>query len=230
MTNIPLGPENASDLFEQIVGSNALKIQTRLITLKSNFTLFHRNYEELNNFISSTAKGEHLTTLWNMSEDRGIYEMLEELVRLFHNYLASAKTLVDHTRVLINDSYKGSAFMNEYSYKVHTTFVEQPMPGFIEGLRNYALHYQMPAATANVQASRENLEEGFTVTQRFILKKETFLKWSSWPPKAKIYMDTLPDEIDIKQLAADYYQSVLAFHSWMLQRLSEIHQSDLAWL
>jgi len=60
-----------------------------------------------------------------------------EIVCLLHNYLASAKTLIDHTRILVEELYKNTDFWAEYEARKKETFIDSPLAQFVQNLRNY---------------------------------------------------------------------------------------------
>src|SRR5205085_2788540 len=58
-----------------------------------------------------------------------------EVQRRLHNYVASVKSLVDHTRRLM-DGYEGHDVRVEYERR-KDELVAQPVAAFFNGLRNY---------------------------------------------------------------------------------------------
>jgi len=155
--------------------------------------------------------------------------ILYHMVRLLHNYLASAKTLVEHTRTVIRDWYKGSEFLKEYKEEVTRRFNNNPLSAFIEDLRNYALHYSLPITGLRVGVVNDPTTHEQSERVTFFVDKTTLFQWSNWS-KGKMFLHLADDEIVIEKLADDYYQQVIEFHAWMHNRLEQIHASDLKWL
>jgi len=59
-----------------------------------------------------------------------------ENMRLLHNFLASAKMLIDHARELEKKIYSEHLFLNEYQSKRDEIFGKSGPAGIINGLRN----------------------------------------------------------------------------------------------
>jgi hypothetical protein len=208
----------------QVYRSEAYQIYLRLHTFALNHFVFARNYEELRKLLVAAQSPDVFYELWTQDKAEEMHKVTRELIRLFHNFLASAKTLVDHTRTLINDYYEGTNFLTEYQTEVNKRFVDNSLTGFIEDLRNYALHYQLPFTGARFKpADGED-------AQRFILHTDQLLNWSKWTVKGKPFLETAGEEIIVLDLVDEYFRQVNGFHEWMKTRLEEIHADDLAWL
>lgn len=127
-------------LQQEVRSSFAYVVRGRLETLQVNYFVFSRNYSELMKLLKSVQVPEKTLDLWSLKNRDKLNIVINEVVRLFHNYLASAKTLVDHTRVLIRAWYRESDFLHEYEGQINSRFTTNSLSGFFEGLRNYSLH------------------------------------------------------------------------------------------
>jgi len=76
------------------------------------------------------------------SESR--HQVLREVSRLFHNFLAGAMTLVDHTRVFVDEFYLGTEVHKEFKARVNREFAQNPLTRFVQDLRNYMIHRGLP--------------------------------------------------------------------------------------
>ena len=217
---------NPADISNKVYESEAFKKFTRLLTLDVNFFVFDRNYRDLKLASKNFSTPEMIPRLLNKKESE---DMLYHLVRLLHNYLAAAKTLVDVTRTLINEWYRKTDFIIEYKEQIKTRFENNKLAGFIEDLRNYALHYSLPITGLRIQLTNDPLTKEQTERVTFFIEKATLQQWLNWS-KGKDYLQKANDEIVIENLVDNYYQEVLAFHGWMHKRLEEIHGDDLRWL
>ena len=217
---------NPAEISRRIHSSNAYRIYTRLLTLDTNFFVFDKNYRDLKLAIDAFSQPEKIHLL---SDNRESQIILYHMVRFVHNYLAAAKTLIDHTRTMINDWYKHTDFLGEYKEQIKTRFTNNELAGFIEDLRNYALHYSLPITGFRLQVTMnpETREQSERIT--FFIEKKSLLKWSNWS-KGKGYLQTANTEIVIEQIVDEYYRQVIEFHGWMHKRLDEIHFIELQWL
>ena len=67
-----------------------------------------------------------------MGKEKEMHLVLGEVTRKLHNFIASAKTYIDHTRAVIRDWYAGTDFLKEYNKEIEHRFVGNPLTGFIE--------------------------------------------------------------------------------------------------
>ena len=218
------------ELRQKVLSSFAYIVQSRLETLETNYYVFSKNYQELEKILDAVKIPKNLFELWDLKNRDKLDAINNEVIRLFHNYLASAKTLVDHTRIVISEWYKNTAFIDEYNKEISLRFENNPLAGFVEGLRNYSLHYTLPFVNATMSATI--IEDGTSDIPdfSFILNKSDLLLWSGWAKKSRAFLNDSGDEISINQIAESYFKEVEDFHKWMFIRLTEIHQKDLEWL
>jgi hypothetical protein len=218
--------DNLFKLTQEVYNSVAWKVYTRLRTLRINFFVFQRNYQELKKILEAVKEPEQIEKILDSSARQNLDVVSNEVIRLLHNYLASAKSLVDVTRVLITDWYQGSDFIKEYKTQVDSRFVNNSLIGFIEELRNFSLHYSFPITIAKIST---HLGEN-TLDFSFVLSKSSLISWSKWTSKGKPFLDSIRDEIEVGVLVDAYYREIFEFYSWMEKRLREIHSEELNWL
>ncbi|MBN8583027.1 MAG: hypothetical protein J0L96_20345 [Anaerolineae bacterium] len=218
------------ELQQKVLSSFAYIIQARLETLTTNYYVFNRNYQELKKVLDAVKSPKNLFELWDLKNRDKLDIVINEVIRLFHNYLASAKTLVDHTRIVIREWYKDTAFIDEYNKEINLRFENNPLAGFVEGLKNYSLHYTLPFANATMSATIKEDGTSDIPDFSFVLYKSDLAVWSEWPKKAQAFLNGSGDEISINQIIEEYFRGVEDFHKWMFQRLNEIHRKDLEWL
>jgi len=218
-------------LAQEVHNSNALKYQGRIETLGVNFFVFNRNYQELKKLLEAVKNQEKKLQLWDLRNRHQLEVTINETLRLLHNFLASAKSLIDQTRVVIRNWYKETEFLKEYKTQVDSRFINNPLTGFIEDLRNFSLHYSLPLtnATLSVQIIDRKTGQG-TADFSFVLIKSDLLVWKGWTEKGKEFLSTAKDKINIGILVDEYYKQIFDFHSWLINSLQEIHKDDLLWL
>lgn len=162
---------------------------------------------------------EHL----NNSEDifaqlndvQKVQDILVEMARLLHNFIASAKSLVEYTRKIINERYRDADFYEQYQTEVRKRFVNNHLSGFIEELRNYVLHYSLPLSSINTSMILGSEDDPGSVRVSFRLKKVDLLSWDGWTAKkGRGFLNNINDEIDIECLADDYYKQTVAIQVW----------------
>lgn len=210
-------------LMDEIRTSRAFAIESRFGVLGQNYYVFEKNYRVLKAFLTEMQTAEHI--LRYASKD----ETLFELTRLLHNFLASAKMLVDLTRNVMRDWYSETSLHSEYREEVRARVSSSMVAGFMEDLRNFALHFELPITAAHVQITRDPATGTYTEYAAFTLQKSTLLKWRGWS-KGKLYLQKSDEDIHIESLVDQYFQAIQGLHQWISQRLAQEHASDLEWL
>ena len=146
-------------------------------------------------------------------------EFHEHAVRLFHNYLAAAKSLVDHTRIFVKEIYNGTGFGKEYDVEVRKCFRESDLGSFVQDLRNFFLHRQIPLTSATLK-----WETGKKIKNSIMLDVKELLTWDKWSRHAKAYLSKFNSEIDLLTLIDGYTSLVMKFYEWLEEKQFEIHQ------
>lgn len=159
--------------------------------------------------------------LWSVENRGGLEAFCLEVARHLHNFVAAAFSLVDHSRRFYNKNYKEAGTFTDYEEAVKSRFVEDPVCQFVQGLRNYFIHKEVPAVTATVQ-----IDSG-PPRQSFWISKSAILDGFGWKASAKEFMANLGEEIDLGDVSAQYEQKIVDFYDWVFGRLEEIHADDL---
>lgn len=192
-----------------------MKIHWRMQELQASFSIFSGNLKEMLEF------GSLIEQLYN-SPETGVEEKkhaLHTAHRRLHNFLAGANTLIDHTRVLVNDLYRNTTFFPEYEEQKRKSFVESPIAGFIKGLRNWMVH-RGPVPLCVVSKLDIAAE---VVTSRLMLNVNDMQAWDKWDARARALMNGLEKHTPLKELLLQYALIVEAFYEWIRVRLNEVH-------
>jgi hypothetical protein len=222
--------ENPALLSTAVYQSNAYRTYLRFHLIGTNYFVFARNYEELKKLLLAAQSPDTFQKLWTEDKQEDMLLVKRELIRMLHNFIASAKTLVDHTRAVIEDWYSDTKFLEEYESEVQQRFVGNPVTGFIEELRNYALHFRLPITNARYTVATDPATQEQVATQAFVLDKSELMQWSKWTSKGTPYLVSADVEIVVAEIADHYYQEIRGFHDWMMKRLEEIHSDEIEWL
>lgn len=215
---------------EKIRDSNAARIEGRLITFKINYYVFFRNYQELKSILMKMNNDIKFSlNIWSTENRDKLDTLINEISRLLFNFLASAKALVSHTRVLINHWYFDTSFYLEYQEEVKKSFANNELVVFIEDLRNYFLHYALPITRANLKSHKKENGE-WEMEHSFTISKQGLLIWKNWKKDSKSFLQKSGEDISIEVLIDEYFIIVENFHKWMLTKLKQIHTEDLKWL
>ncbi|MGV5046702.1 hypothetical protein [Rhodococcus pyridinivorans] len=174
--------------------------------------VFTGNTQELYNcivqFVGTGVMSAHL------GED---YE--HELVRLFHNYLASIGTLRDVQRTVHRSIWprERKDVQSEWEAKTYTPKVQEVLGGgefkFLQDLRNYTVHYALPVPSASTSISHT---PGNPVVQRndLRLSKDVLLQWSNWSSASRKFIESQNDWVDFLPAIENYSKAVREFYQW----------------
>lgn len=225
MTNEPIGE---TPLYARIHSSLGMKFLNKLHERSFSLNIFQMNALEL---IEATRKLRDpdlgLPLMFDANREAS-QQAHRELNRHIHNFVASAKSLVDHTRVFLKESYANSAILESIQLKIKNTFSESPVTAFVHDLRNYMVHKGLPNSHVFMDW-RQDPSAGASsqVTSGIRFDKQSLAGWSSWTAPAKHYMEQCGEYIDIHRFTDEYVVAVTRFHSWLEYTLREHHSAEL---
>ncbi len=220
----------ATELDNAIRASPALIAHRRIEAIAHAHYVFQRNYEELKDALDKATDPGAILPIHDIDRRAELDIVLMEIRRLLHNFLAAAKTLVDQTRVIITDGYRNHTFFERYKKEIQDRFATNPTANFVQDLRNYLLHYGLPATFSRVTLSRGIHADGLTIEAKVTLSTESLLHWDGWSQAARELLQNAGGDIDLDDIARTYRTSVDQFHRWLTDELTAIHSADLAWL
>ena len=223
-------PDDPAILNMAIMHSKAQIFYQRVLLLELNYHVFERNYQVLKKVLVKAQSPDAFYELWVMGKEKELNFVMSEIIRLFHNFVASAITYVDHTRAVMRDWYENTDFLKEYQSEIDRRFVNNTITMFIEDLRNFTLHYQLPLTTAQVMFETEPETGKDKTVQTFLLEKSDLLRWKKWSDKGKPFLNQSEEQINLLNLIDSYYSEVNSFFIWIMDHLEELHAEDIKWL
>jgi hypothetical protein len=184
---------------------------------------FRQNYTELTFRLELFGLPEAIMRFWDerRRNDLTLYQV--DIVRLLHNFLAAAMTLVDHTRILTRNLYQGTELLTKVQSQISEQFVGSPLAQFVQGLRNYSLHCALPLTLASLNFM-VGAQSG--PKSRICLGVARLHKWDGWKSKAKEYLDGLKDDPELLAIVKQYADLVLNFHSWFISEQEMFHKKE----
>jgi hypothetical protein len=215
------------ELSEQIKATEGHRIQAKIRALRSSYCVFERNYHWLVTALDYFGRREVFMELWREDNRTRLEGFLDEVTRLLHNFLAGAQSLVDHTRVFKNKMYKGHRFKKGYQEKVDRDLKHSPIVCFVQDLRNYVLHKQLPIASAQLSLKGG----GGTITEldnTIKLDVNELREWNKWKPESRVFLDSLDDKVQIREVAEKSEGAIRAFYQWFGEQQTQVHRSEFA--
>lgn len=154
---------------------------------------------------------------------REAYE--DECIKSFHNYMSGTFTLIGHSQRFIKE-YVDTDFFLEYE-KRRLSLLEETDHEFLQGLRNYILHFDIPPIGYNIQLRvgvNSELAEPFTP----MLGKSSLLSYSKWTSKAKAFIINYEDQsLAIRPIVERHADRIKVFYDWIFRQFEILHHDEL---
>jgi hypothetical protein len=157
----------------------------------------------------------------NVSRRHHLNQYFSEILRRNHNFVAAAKSLVDHSRVLYKKLYENSDRFLDYQTEVEKRFVKDPLTQFVIVFRHFCQHYRSPDVSAKMSYTT-----GEPLSKKILLRKNDLMEFDGWNTSAKEFIKNADNEIDLQILVSDYHSHVTDFYKWFYSRLEKIHEPE----
>jgi hypothetical protein len=208
-------------LRELIELSPGKRISDDIHQLQMSVRLLKKNKEELVTLIRILQREDIVVQVWDFEHRERFYSAMEEVLRLLHNFLAAAFSLVDHMRVH-RKLYVNTDFDSEIQAQLRNRFVADDDHLIANGLRQIALHYKILPASGHITW---NKVQGEKVS--YVLDIPKLLEWRGWNGGEKETLRKMGQSIDILEFAERYYSKVEAFYIWLWKRQAELHAKEV---
>lgn len=224
MTSEPADPmREIKEIESRMTGSPGWRVVAESEALGRSFRVFTGNARELLRTLAVFGNPEAIALLWDVDRRVEFEAVLGEVDRQLHNYLASVKSLVDHTRSIVDGMYPvGSAFRATYEAE-KDRLSSTARARFVQDLRNYTLHRRLPNPIGRLSMERDQ-----PARSRVLLSTAELLEWDGWSAGARGFLQTAGDEIDLADVIGGYTQEVGAFYQWFGGEQEREHATELA--
>jgi hypothetical protein len=213
------------ELSVEIRTSEGHQIRNGINLLRKSYLIFDANYQNLKHVLEEFEQPTVFLRLWEEKDSHKLDLYINEVVRYFHNYLAGAVTLLDHTRAFMEDTHQEAAFAGEYQRRMNQQFDNSPLPRFMQDLRHYMLHKELPFALAELNFGREGGDMELISAIRLDVTK--LRDWQDWSEKGREYLVTLDDKVRLSAIAKEYSSVIAGFYKWFGPQQSELHHEAL---
>lgn len=188
------------------------------------FHIFGGNFADLIRVLNFIEDPNSITKVWadDRRQDQTFFH--REVVRYFHNFLSAARSLVEHTRIFMEDAHGGQPVHARYAQKVTEQFANDAMSRFVQDLRNYFLHKGVPASKMQLSL---NVESCAPPVSKVLLKTPELRKWTNWSQKGKEYLNECPEEFPLREVVEAYQMKTVDFYTWFRRELDDLHREEL---
>jgi hypothetical protein len=145
-----------------------------------------------------------------------------EITRKLHNFLASAKTLTDHTRALQQGLESKGKVIPGYKNRIKRCFDDSSLQHFIKDLRNYMVHRRCPDVDII-----KNLDKESSQKQLVRFQKKDLLEWDGWDIQSRSFIQSIEKEMSIHAIVTEYAEIVHEFNRWLLKQIMELSDSEI---
>jgi hypothetical protein len=181
-------------------------------SLQTSHHILNANYQELKAVSDTLDTDRRFLGRANRPAQDALHV---EFVRRLHNYLASVKTLVDHTRAFRSRHVRDEGFDSQCEAQL-SRLRDNPVVKFLQEFRNPVLHSGLPrvAVTTTFPESRG-------IRRQLTVSVSELLAMHDWSEEARRYIDQAQEGyhkdqkyVDLAVAAQNYQDTVTAFYSW----------------
>ena len=212
------------ELDREISTSEGYRLYNKMGLLEKSYFVFDVNYLNLKHILEEFEQPVLFQRLWEEKNRNRLDLFMNDVIRLFHNYLAGAATLLDHIRTLQGEPYVGADFSDEYRTRWDQQFADSSLPQFVEDLLAHMLHQGLPLAVAELNFGRGS---GVEVNSAIKLDAIKLGEWERWSKKGREYLSTLDDKVRLDDIAREHAAVVAGFYQWFVARQTEANQQAL---
>lgn len=215
-----------ADLIKEMESLKGFELIHDLKMLETTQQIFNYNYNSLCYSIDKFEQDIELCFLINHSKRN---EVTLVILCLLHNYLASAFTLVNHSRKLKQDL---NANVNEFYDKEVEKLKSADVVAFVKDFRNYVQHRSLPICNQRMHFERMEGTEECSFEHKILLSRDELLNWcegskSKWSSKARNYLNRSNNDIDIKVFCKEYYDIIIKFNKAFFEMVFKEYENDI---
>jgi hypothetical protein len=140
-----------------------------------------------------------------------------------HNYLASAFTLVDHVRRIVEARNDEPV---EKMLAAKPALLANPEVAFMQDLRNFTLHRTLPVTSSRVNVTAPNQAE-MTMESIIELSVPSLLEWKKWTSASKAFLAAHDDAVNLRPVVAKHGELILTFDTVFFNDLEAANTADL---
>jgi hypothetical protein len=217
-----MNPSNRRDLFGEIEHHPGTRILNELRAYGTCIRILGGNSVQLRMLIKTLEDPADPAGVQPYDRRSHCHNLLEEVVRLFHNFLSSVSTLIDHTRNLMKRDFIHTNHATEYQTLVNKTFATDPFAKFIQDFRDYVTHRAIPIVGLTTTVGKQD----DCISEIEIDLKE-LAKWRGWTAPSRTYIATQGESIRLLKLVDDYEAKVKGFNERFGELFNQYYEPQI---
>jgi hypothetical protein len=144
------------------------------------------------------------------------------VMRGLHNYVASAMTLVEHTRRVMRD--RSGPIVEEFEQRKREVVANPEVP-LIQGLRNYVLHHSLPFVGHEV---RLQPQPNVIATSEIQLSVRELALWEGWSASTRTFIESHGEALTLRPVIRRHSELVVELNLWLYGQLADANADALA--
>lgn len=193
---------DARESIEETLGG---KLWRALQDLEESIWIFFASTTELLDEICLFGDRSKNVTFWYQANVNEAESHTREVKKKLFYCTSSLMTLVDHSR-----KFQGTTPVGEYSHRLKAAFSSPGLHDFLQCLRNYNTHWRIAQANWAIHQDLKSHSRA----ARFTITKSELIAWDGWTEKARKFIESASDPIDIYNLFFEYRRHVQSFYAW----------------
>lgn len=215
--------ERLKALQAEIAASPGRRAEWEWKGLSRTFSVHQRNTHELTSLLQlmETDPEIALEMFQNVRPPEVHDALLGELDQRLHNFVASAVSLVDHTRRLFA-GYEGTHMGDAYEERKNA-LAAKPVVGFVRDLRNYLLHRSIPFIGFTVTFGEQMREPRATME----VSVANLKRWNGWKAPAKAFLEAGGESIKLSEVPGEHTNELNELYEWVFRQFRGMHKADV---
>jgi hypothetical protein len=193
---------DAKECIDATPGGNLWR---ELSYLQDSLWIFETSATDLLDEICIFGERSKNPSFWDVSNAIEAEKHTRSVKRYIFHCTSSLMALVDHAR-----KFQEETPVNGYLDQRKINFSTPGLHEFLQGLRNYNVHWRITQAHWNVEI---NFRPYSRKTQ-FLFSRQELLEWSGWTANARGFINNSKDHIDVYELFSDYRTQAQRFYEW----------------
>jgi hypothetical protein len=211
-------------IIDEFVDSPANKVFTRLKVYELGYRIFLANFDDWQRSVDAKCPNDPMALIQLMQDRSWVEPYLVEVTRTLHNFVASALTLVDTTRVLYRELYDKQQLMPTYQTEIENRFIKDGTAQFIKDLRQFCQHYRLPLVMAQVGLNLG--PKGGDINWGVPISRNQLKVWSGWSATSKTFIDGSETKINLEEVLKQYRDKVIDFNDWFEGEQKKVHSEE----
>lgn len=195
--------------------------------VQRSWVVFWRNANELVGLLHSVETNVVASLALMQDRQEGTEEerrarqaFWDELDQRLHNLLASAVSLVDHTRPLVDFYVYEPVFQQEFRSR-NDAVAQSPRASFLRNLRNYLLHKGVAPLMQTMRLETTAADEWDHL--RIQLSGDGLLRWPKWNAKQRGFIQSFDGGPPLRDVCVGYAEDMRDVYVWLFQQHAVLH-------